>query len=122
MKAIPSEMSRGELKRQSYLKAIASDSEAVTDRLEVLSRLSEKVYDIIFKEIEIPGLGGCETSKKIREKGSSQPYIIAMSAHDETEIAALVDECQMNDYIAKPVSKDPRKKALARYPSAINES
>ncbi len=107
---------------QSFLKALGYGSDLAADGFEAVSRLNETEYDIVFMDIEMPGLGGCEASKRIREAECTQPHIIAMSAHDESEIVSRLSESGMDDYIAKPVSKRSLEEALSRYQAKQTQS
>ena len=63
-------------------------------------------YDLIFMDIEMPGLDGYETVRIIREmkKGSGHAYIIALSGilRDQTQIRQCM-EAGMNDCMVKPL-------------------
>ena len=107
---------------QSFLRAIGYESDLAADGLEAVSLLKASDYDIVFMDIEMPGLGGCEASKRIRERKCAQPHIIAMSAHDESEILSRLSESGMDDYIAKPVSKRSLEEAFSRYQAGKTRS
>lgn len=67
-------------------------------------------WDLIFMDIQMPGMDGLETAKALRNNGLLHTPIIAMTAHtQETALKACLD-AGMNDHIGKPI----RSKNLAR--------
>ncbi|QXE26072.1 two-component hybrid sensor and regulator [Richelia sinica FACHB-800] len=73
--------------------------------LEVMENLTRQLYDVIFMDIQMPGLDGIETTKAIHQEydPSNRPYIIAMTANamecDKEQCLAA----GMDDYITKPI-------------------
>ena len=81
-----------------------SNLELYSDALQLLAALSQKKYfDIIFLDIEMPGINGLECAEKIREH-SLDTMIIFVTNHDQYVRAAFSVEAF--DYIDKPVSCD----------------
>ena len=71
--------------------------------LEAINVLTKTKFDIILMDIQLPGLDGYATTRKIREELGSKVPIIAMTAH---AMKGEKDKCLragMNAYIAKPV-------------------
>jgi two-component system, NarL family, sensor histidine kinase BarA len=64
-------------------------------------------FDIIFMDIQMPGMDGFEATKRIRnlEKGSHRTPIIALTAHSVTEQKSKLLIAGMDDCISKPVSE-----------------
>ncbi|SEG86326.1 PAS domain-containing hybrid sensor histidine kinase/response regulator [Marinobacterium lutimaris] len=75
---------------------------------------SERRFNLILMDIEMPGLNGYETSRKIREQDNRTP-IIALTAHDEAECLANVHEAGMNDLLGKPLDITPLQECLVRW-------
>jgi two-component system sensor histidine kinase/response regulator len=72
---------------------------------EALERVEERAYDAVLMDVEMPGMDGCETTRRLRASHGQLP-IIAMTAH---ALASHRDQCLeagMNDFLAKPI--DPR--------------
>ncbi len=73
---------------------------------EVLDKLKEKKFDLIFMDIQMPEMDGLEATRMIRTGTQPQPVIIAMTANamqgDQEECLAQ----GMNDYLPKPVKLD----------------
>lgn len=82
-----------------------------------LELLSDKLYDIILMDIQMPGMDGYEATVEIRKldnKKSSIP-IIAMTAIDhEKDIKRCLDE-GMNDFLSKPFKLNALKDMLAKW-------
>ena len=98
-----------------FLKRLGYDCKVVSDGIEVLAAFEEDTYNLVFMDLEMPNLGGVEATSKLRELYGSSPYVIAMSAHDESQIKGAFQEYQMNDYVTKPVSKQAFEAAIDRY-------
>lgn len=86
------------LKRLGYTADIAPNGK------EVLEMVSEKKYDLILMDIQMPEMDGMEATRMIRLCLNSQPIIIAMTANamDGDKEACLA--AGMEDYISKPVN------------------
>ena len=81
-----------------------------------LDLLKENQFDLIFMDIQMPGMDGYEVTKIIRKnlKLNTIP-IIAMTAH---AMDGVKDKCilaGMNDYISKPFSTEQLETVLSRY-------
>lgn len=80
---------------------------------EALAICAEQQLDLIILDVEMPGLNGYETCRKIRE-ASTLPIIFA-TAHSSLESQLEAFDAGGNDIISKPISQDLllRKAALA---------
>lgn len=73
---------------------------------DVLEVVSQKNYDLILMDVQMPEMDGLEATRMIRVCLSEQPVIIAMTANT---LQGDREECLkagMDDYIAKPVRLD----------------
>ncbi|MDX1958429.1 MAG: response regulator [Leptospiraceae bacterium] len=92
--------------------------------LEVLPRLEKNLPDLVILDVMLPGIGGIELCKKIKDK-YIVPIIMVTAKTGETD-AVLGLEFGADDYVRKPFS--PReliarvKSVLRRYAPAIEES
>ncbi len=66
-----------------------------------LSMLERNTYDVILMDINMPGMNGFETTRKIRERGITVP-IVALTAFEKEEITEEAISSGMNDIIIKP--------------------
>lgn len=81
--------------------------EAVTDGVDVLKSLNEKAFDLVLMDIQMPEMGGEETTKAIREQfKNNTPKIIAVTAYAMAGDREKYLEAGMNGYLSKPFKID----------------
>lgn len=82
---------------------------------EVLEEVSNKYYDMILMDVQMPEMDGLEATKMIRVCLSNQPVIIALTANT---LQGDREECLragMDDYICKPVNLDELVNLLEKW-------
>jgi len=82
---------------------------------EVLEEVSNKYYDVILMDVQMPEMDGLEATKMIRVCLDDQPVIIAMTANT---LQGDREECLragMDDYIGKPVRLDELVNLLEKW-------
>jgi len=82
---------------------------------EVLEEVSNKYYDVILMDVQMPEMDGLEATKMIRVCLSNQPVIIAMTANT---LQGDREECLragMDDYISKPVNLEELVNLLEKW-------
>ncbi len=96
---------------------------------EALMAVSRCDYDVIFMDMQMPGMDGLETTRRIRQQfsaeireigtftqnSSTHPWIIAMTANAMKGDRETCIEAGMNDYISKPVRVKALVQALQYY-------
>jgi two-component system KDP operon response regulator KdpE len=82
-----------------------------------LARFREFLPDLVLLDLNMPGMGGLETCREIRET-SEVPIIILTVRQEEQRKIELLD-AGADDYITKPFSK---KELLARIRAAMRRS
>ncbi|MBN8431188.1 response regulator [Microbulbifer salipaludis] len=66
----------------------------------------EQHFDMIFMDIQMPGMDGLATTQRIREEESGRRTpIIALTAHVGTEEKSRLLSAGLDDYLSKPVSE-----------------
>jgi CheY-like chemotaxis protein len=84
--------------------------DTVNNGVEAIEILSQKSYDVILMDLQMPLMDGYEATKIIRDKNSKvlnhQVPIIALTADAFPEIKRKALECGMNDFISKPFKQD----------------
>ncbi|ETR73763.1 MAG: Multi-sensor hybrid histidine kinase [Candidatus Magnetoglobus multicellularis str. Araruama] len=98
------------LKKKNYSFQIVSSGH------DAIMAMKSKRFDLVFMDVQLPGMDGMETTHRIR---SEEPQIInpdvpivAVSAHALTEDRSLFISANMNDFIEKPVQKAQLYKKL----------
>lgn len=84
---------------------------------EALTLLEENPdkYDLILMDLQMPGLGGMETSGIIRQKLGLSIPIIALTAGATTTQRNEAEMAGMNDFITKPIKPDTLVEFLSHY-------
>ncbi|MCA8997227.1 MAG: response regulator [Planctomycetaceae bacterium] len=85
---------------------------------EAINRLSEKNFDVILMDIQMPELDGISATAEIRELQADGKVplcpIIAMTAHAMKGDRERCIEAGMDDYVSKPIRPPELSKALTR--------
>ena len=93
---------------QKLLKIILEKAHCIVstanDGEEAIDKASSELFDIIFMDIQMPGINGYEATQILREKGYSKP-IIACTAGSQDNERNLCESMGLNDIIKKPFNK-----------------
>ncbi len=87
-----------------------------TDAVELI--VSEEP-DLVFLDVQMPGLNGLGVIRKLREKGVAIPKIVLVTAYDQYAVEAFQHEAL--DYLLKPVDKDRLAASVERVRKAIQQ-
>ncbi|MBU0468290.1 MAG: response regulator [Candidatus Omnitrophica bacterium] len=92
--------------------------------VEAVEYCNKESIELVFMDINMPIMNGCEAAKKIRESESKckNVPIIAMSANADKEIEGNCRSCGMNDIVIKPVGKRVLSEILERWLSDDKQS
>jgi len=88
--------------------------EIARDGNEVLEKIRNHKFDIVFIDLIMPGKDGMETTIELRGQGYEFP-IIAMTASSRKESEEKARSVGMNEYLVKPVSMESVKDILIRW-------
>jgi len=80
--------------------------------IEALAAVDRQEPDLIFLDIQMPGLGGFEVARRLLEQGEEAPAIIFVTAYDQHAIAAF--DVNAVDYLLKPVDAARLEQGLQR--------
>jgi len=81
------------------------------DGTEALRRLDEEQFDIVFLDIQMPGLDGLEVATKLLEQ-QNPPRIVFATASSEHAVEAF--RLSALDYIVKPIAEDRLQQTIER--------
>ena len=105
--------------------ALLSEIRILVDRaedgvkcIELLEKAPDDYYSLILMDVQMPILGGYETTRKIRrlsDPGKAQIPIIAMTANAFAEDRKKALEVGMNDHVAKPIDMNKLIPVLLQY-------
>ncbi|RAH59402.1 hypothetical protein BO85DRAFT_448296 [Aspergillus piperis CBS 112811] len=95
----------------------------VDDGLEALAKVREQKYDVILMDIQMPNMGGFESTVRIREyeeeHALSRTPIIALTAH---AMFGDRDKCiaaGMDDYLSKPLNQNRLIQMIAKWAGMV---
>jgi two-component system, LytTR family, response regulator LytT len=87
--------------------------------LEAVKLIEDLEPDLVFLDVQMPGLDGVGVIRKLREKKIPLPYFIMATAYDQYAVEAFRWEAL--DYVLKPVEKDRLSVAVERARKSIAE-
>ena len=84
----------------------------------VMSEVENNDFDVIILDIILPGVGGMDLAKSIRQltdKKKAATPIIAISGNYKNYSKSDFDEVGINEYLIKPLDYDALVKAVKKY-------
>jgi CheY-like chemotaxis protein/HPt (histidine-containing phosphotransfer) domain-containing protein len=110
---------------EGYLAALGCTMAWVKNGTDAVARSGTERFDLIFMDLNMPGIDGFTAAKLIREreaasgkasgKESARVPIIALTAHDAVNFRSRVLDAQMDDILSKPYSLEECTKVLRRW-------
>jgi DNA-binding LytR/AlgR family response regulator len=79
---------------------------------EAVKRIGELVPDVVFLDVQMPGLTGFEVARSLLERADDAPVMVFVTAYDQYAVEAF--EVNAVDYLLKPVDPARLQQALAR--------
>lgn len=87
-----------------FLKKLGHETEEAETGFEGVDKAAGTDYDVIFMDLEMPGMDGYEATRLIRQgRNGSGPFIVALTAHALAEHRERSLRSGMNAYLSKPV-------------------
>jgi len=101
----------------TMLKTHDMTCDVAVDGSEALKAVTEKEYDIVFMDCQMPVMDGYESTMKIREFEGSKKHsiIIAMTANAMEGDRAKCIQAGMDDYISKPINFEAMLKMIEEH-------
>ena len=80
--------------------------------VEALALIKEHSPDLVFLDVQMPGLDGFGVLKKLVERKMKMPHVVFATAFDQYAVQAF--EVNAVDYVLKPFDKSRIAKAIQR--------
>ncbi|HYV61553.1 MAG TPA: LytTR family DNA-binding domain-containing protein [Bryobacteraceae bacterium] len=87
--------------------------------LEALKLIQDLEPDLVFLDVQMPGLDGMGVIRKLREQDVPLPYFVMATAYDQYAVEAFRWEAL--DYVLKPVDKERLTVAVDRARKAVSD-
>ncbi|MBI4873654.1 MAG: response regulator transcription factor [Acidobacteria bacterium] len=113
------QLARDEL---SFLLRDCPDVEIVAtgkNGVEAVRLIEDLEPDLVFLDVQMPGLDGLSVIAKLREKNIPLPHFILATAFDQYAVDAF--RLQAMDYLLKPIEKDRLERSIERARRAIQD-
>jgi DNA-binding LytR/AlgR family response regulator len=97
-----------------YLLAVHPEVEVVGEAAsaaEALKLASAVSYDVVFLDVEMPGLSGLEAARLVRGR-PGRPQLVFVTAHEQYAVEAFAVEA--TDYLLKPVEPERLAQVVRR--------
>jgi len=110
---------------QVMLGRMRHESVTVGTGAECIEALETGAFDIIILDVEMPGLDGFETARRIRARRGNtptDPYIIALTAHASGDIRQQCLDAGMNDYMSKPITPGALSRGIETAMASIGDA
>jgi len=104
------------LKDFPEIEVIATGSNGL-QAVELIQRLEP---ELVFLDVQMPGLDGTGVVRRLREKDIEPPHFIFVTAHDHYAVEAF--RLQAMDYLLKPVDKGRLAESIERARRSIQET
>lgn len=99
------------------LKGLGAEVVLAKNGMEALNEYENKKFDIIFMDIQMPGIDGLETTRRIRknEQDRQRTPVVALTAHAMTDQKTELLLAGLDDYLTKPVSEGQIAHVIRRW-------
>src|SRR4051794_6780073 len=87
--------------------------------LEAVELIQQLEPELVFLDVQMPGLDGTGVVRRLREKDIEPPHFIFVTAHEHYAVEAF--RLEATDYILKPVDKGRLAETVERVRRSIQE-
>ncbi|RUO36466.1 LytR/AlgR family response regulator transcription factor [Aliidiomarina sanyensis] len=87
---------------------------------EAVALVREHAPDLVFLDIQMPGMNGFDVLKQLRDETQVMPAVVFVTAYDHYAIQAF--EVRALDYLLKPVDEERLQEALSRIALDLSEN
>src|SRR4051794_25175241 len=106
----------------SYLLTDIPDIEVLqtaSNGMEAVKLIEQLEPDVVFLDVQMPGLDGLGVIAQVREKTGPHPHFILTTAFDQYAVEAF--RLHALDYLLKPVEKERLAESIARARHTLEE-
>jgi len=110
------------LSELSYLLRDFPDIEILataTDGLKAVEIIESLEPDVVFLDVQMPGLDGLGVIRRLKERDIPLPHFVLSTAYDQYAVEAF--QLETLDYLLKPVERDRLQQAVERARRAVEE-
>jgi signal transduction histidine kinase/ligand-binding sensor domain-containing protein/CheY-like chemotaxis protein len=104
---------------EGYLEALGCTSVWAKNGTEAVARSAGERFDLVFMDLNMPGIDGFATAALIRERERAQNGarvpIVALTAHDAVNYREKVLKADMDDILSKPYALEDCTRLLRRW-------
>jgi two-component system LytT family response regulator/two-component system response regulator LytT len=93
--------------------------QSATNGLEAVKLIERLEPDLVFLDVQMPGLDGLGVIARVRDSGASLPHFILTTAFDQYAVEAF--RLEALDYLLKPVEKERLAETVARAKRIIED-
>lgn len=93
--------------------------QTASNGLEALRLIEQVEPELVFLDVQMPGLDGLGVIANLREKGGPLPHFILTTAFDQYAVEAF--RLQALDYLLKPVEKERLAESVERVKRIVDE-
>jgi two-component system LytT family response regulator/two-component system response regulator LytT len=93
--------------------------QSASNGLEAVKLIHDLEPDLVFLDVQMPGLDGLGVIGKVREKGGALPHFVLTTAFDDYAVEAF--RVAATDYLLKPIEKERLAETVARVRRTVEE-
>ena len=93
--------------------------ETAANGIEAIKLIHDLEPDLVFLDVQMPGLDGLSVIRKLREKGGELPHFVLTTAFDQYAVEAF--RLEALDYVLKPIEKDRLAESMTRARRAVED-
>jgi CheY-like chemotaxis protein len=101
------------------LEKLGYRADAVVNGAEAVAALTERPYDVVLMDVQMPEVDGLEATRAVRDPHSAvldhAVPIVALTAHARAEDREQCLAAGMDDYLSKPIRPDELAALLSRF-------
>ncbi|MFL6351545.1 MAG: LytR/AlgR family response regulator transcription factor [Bryobacteraceae bacterium] len=93
--------------------------QTASNGLEAVDLIADLEPDLVFLDVQMPGLDGLGVIRKLRDDGAHMPHFVLATAFDQYAVEAF--RVEAIDYLLKPVERERLAESVGRAKRAIEE-